>query len=204
MSDLVQTLPVPVVLAAIVGVLVVEAGLLIGVFVPGTACTLAAGALAALGVLPLPAVLGCTVLGAVAGGQVGYWRGRRQRREPAPVACVTRFVQWSRLRAMLTDRPRTVVASGQWLSWCRMLVPRCAGWAGVQHLRFSLAQGASATSWASTLTVVGYTGSAAVRQHVAHGLGLVAALAGLVVGATLLVLRTRARRSATCRTVRAR
>lgn len=197
MTELIAGLPGPLLVAVIALGLVAESGLLIGVAIPGTAIALAAGVAAQAGVVPVPAALAGTALGAVLGGQLAYRLGRRRRHRSAPFAGVARVGTraWPSLCRTLRRRPFSTVLVAPWLSAGRLLVPRTAGWSGVEGRRFTAVHTPSAIAWAATLTGVGYAATALTREYVALGLGLAAGTAVLL--GVALVLRGSHRRTPT-------
>src|SRR4051812_34612003 len=84
MSELLGQLSPPLVL--IVGwlLIVAEAGLLIGVFLPGTSVLVALGYLSHLGVVPLGATIAVAAFAAITGTQLSFLMGRRRTLEERP------------------------------------------------------------------------------------------------------------------------
>lgn len=192
-------MPGPLVLLAIVLALTVEAGLLVGFLVPGTAIGLGAGALSPLVGLPLPLTTATVAAGAIAGGQLGFTLGQRHRSLPAPFVGTARLggKVWPRAADALRHRPRLTVALGQWASYGRVVVPRGAGWTSVSRRAFTVVQSLSATAWAATLTTTGSATTATARANITFAMGLpVAGLVALAVIAAL-VIRTVRRRATT-------
>ncbi|MFP5022573.1 hypothetical protein [Pseudonocardia phyllosphaerae] len=186
-------LPLPVLFALVVPVLVVEAGLPVGAFVPGTLVALTAGALA--GGASLPVAVAAVAAGTVAGGQLGFRIGRARRGRAAPFAVATRLPRgpWRHAGRLLAGHPVLTVATGQWLSWGRVVTPRVAGWAAVPPGRFTVVHSVSATTWAAVLTTLGHLTGEAARESVTSAYGLVTAVAGALLTVLLVGLRRRRR-----------
>lgn len=178
-------LPAPLFLSMVTLALIAEAGLLVGLVIPGTTVVLTAGAVAQLTAVPLPAAVAAAAAGAVAGGQLGYRRGHRRRSEPAPIEGGARIVPavWPAIHRNMHRRTVQTVLIGQWVPYGRALVPRAAGWAGTPRRTFTVVQTTSAVAWAGVLTTVGYSTATAARGN----LPVVLALAGAVVLCGLVV-----------------
>ncbi|WP_067169586.1 DedA family protein [Microtetraspora niveoalba] len=152
MSDLLGQLSPPLLLAAAWVLLVAEAGLLIGVALPGTSVLVALGYFAHLGVVPLGGAVGVAASAAVTGAQISYLWGRR--REGAPT--FHRFApgRWDRPRELLGRHGRWAVVAGQWFGSARTLTPRLAAWAGMPYPTFVSASLPTACAWAATLVIL--------------------------------------------------
>jgi membrane protein DedA with SNARE-associated domain len=174
-----------------------ESLVLVGAFFPATALMLAAGGLAAAGVLdPIEVVLWC-VAGAVAGDAASYGIGRHV----GPELC-----RWPQLRPHAAGLE---AAQGffrrygalsiylcRFMGPVRAFVPLVAGVAGMPHARFQLANLLSALIWVPVMLAPGYLAASGVGGVLAaadpHALGL----AGLLLAPPLLaalLLRRRLR-----------
>ncbi|MEU7745339.1 VTT domain-containing protein [Nonomuraea sp. NPDC049158] len=166
MSELLGQLSPPLVL--IVGwlLIVAEAGLLIGVFLPGTSVLVALGYLSHLGVVPLGATIAVAAFAAITGTQLSFLMGRRralgQRRTLGRRRTLGKWCTsgsrldalagfWEHGRRLLVRRGVWAVLAGQWLGSARTLVPRLAGWSGMSYRAFACASLPTAAAWAATL-----------------------------------------------------
>ncbi|PXY29340.1 DedA family protein [Prauserella endophytica] len=185
-------LPRPLLLV-VAGLLVTaEAGLLIGVALPGASAVIAIGVLARGG-LAEPALAAATVaLAAVVGTQLAYLRGR-QGALPTP-----RRLHGPRGRALGLLERRGVAALGvaQWFAVTRTLTPRLAGYGGMTYRRFAAVSVPVAALWGATLTTLGYVAASAYDSLAQwFGLSAVAVLAAVaVVGWLVRRALARARR----------
>lgn len=201
MSDLLGQLSPPLLLVVAWVFLVAEAGLLVGVALPGTSVLVALGYFSHLGVVPLGGAIAVAACAAVVGTQISYLWGRR--REGAP--SFHRFApgRWDRPRELLGKYGRWAVAGGQWFGSARTLTPRLAGWAGMPYRTFATASLPTACAWAATLVTLSYHLAPEIIQQVTTHL----AVAGpVLVAAWLLVawavrarLRTQAKAQPTIR-----
>jgi membrane-associated protein len=192
MSELLGQLSPPLVL--IVGwlLIVAEAGLLIGVFLPGTSVLVALGYLSHLGVVPLGATIAVAVCAAATGTQLSFLLGRRGE-GPAGRRLAAFSGFWERGRRLLVRRGVWAVIVGQWLGSARTLVPRLAGWSGMSYRAFACASLPAACAWAATLVSL----SRYLAPEVIHRITGNLALAGpSAIALLLLVLWLRHRRQA--------
>jgi membrane-associated protein len=189
-------LPWWLVLGAVAALPALEASTLIGVVVPGETAVLAGGVAAHAGLVPLWSVIVAAIGGAVLGDQVGYSLGRRYgagllRHLPRRVrdsAGLERALDLVRRHGALA------VVLGRWAASLRALVPGAAGMSGISRRRFTIANLAGATVWASAVAVAADLAGAAypTLEHRLGEVGLV-----LLVVAVLLLARyvARGRRS---------
>ncbi|MEV0586911.1 VTT domain-containing protein [Nonomuraea sp. NPDC050310] len=180
-------LPGPAVLGVATLALVVEAGLLAGLFVPGTSILLILGVLSQLGVTPLALAIPLAAAGTVAGAHVGFWRGRTTGLPSVRLL--------DRCRDLVGRHRGWAVAVGHWSSAGRTLVPRISAAGGMPYRTFALAVVPSAVAWAGAVVTLGYTQAAAYRTW-SDALGVVGpVLAVLLIGALVLSARTPRRRA---------
>ncbi|WP_424529281.1 DedA family protein [Sphaerisporangium viridialbum] len=194
MSELLGQLSPPLLLAVGWLLIVAEAGLLIGVVLPGTSVLVALGYFSHLGVLPLGVTIAVAASAAVTGTQLSYLWGRRRRGSPSAHVLADRLAPglWERGRRLVVRRGVWAVVGAQWLGSARTLVPRLAGWAGLPYRSFASASVPVACAWAATLvTLSRYLAPEVIRQVTGH-----LALAGPVAMAlVLLALYPRYRRA---------
>lgn len=182
-------------LAVIALVLVVESGFLAGMLLPGSTAALAAGWLSVNRGLPLPLVIAVVTAATVVGAHLSWWRGRHTD-APAKVRGRLRRLL-SRVFAGLRQHPLVVVAVAQCVAGTRTLTPRAAAAAGVPYRRFTVAQLAGATVWATVLVVSGTTAASLVPPLDPDLYATVPLVVGLLVAAVLAVKLVRRRRVGT-------
>jgi membrane-associated protein len=149
--------------------MVVEAGLLVGLMIPGTTLLLTLGILTQLGVVPLAASLPTAIAATALGAQLGFWRGRTAGVPLTRlVARSGRFLGAQPLeragRLVARHRGRAV-AVGHWSSFGRNLVPRLAAAGRMPYRIFATAVVPSAALWASAMVLIGYTQAAALQHY---------------------------------------
>ncbi|MEV8631134.1 DedA family protein [Streptosporangium sp. NPDC051023] len=200
MSDLLGHLPPPLLLAVAWLFLVAEAGLLIGVVLPGTSVLLALGYFSYLGVVPLGAAVVVAACAAVAGTNLSYLWGRRRMGEPTFHRLAPG--RWDRPRELLARYGRWAVVGGQWFGSARTLTPRLAGWAGMPYRVFVVASLPTACAWAAVLVALGrYVAPEIVQPFVTH---LTVLGPAVIVAALILAWVVRARLRAAARGERPR
>lgn len=178
------SLSAPALLGLLVLALTIEAGMLVGLVIPGTAVVLTAGAVADVVGVPPVLVASAAAIGTLAGGQLGFRLGRRRHGAPTlVVASAVTARLWSSVAAAIAARPNVTVAAGQWLSYGRVAIPRSVGWTGVSAVSFTVSHTASGLAWAATLTMVGHATGELARQNLSILVGLAS---GLLITATLL------------------
>lgn len=149
----------PVACLVVFGLLAVESGLFVGVFLPGDSLLFGAGLLVGGGRIDVPvAVLaGSAWLGAVLGDFVGYGLGRWLGRP-----WVTRGRgAWSRRAVAAAERMYErhgwfAIVVCRWFPGLRALVPTLAGVGRMHPMAFALANGTGALLWAVGMVVIGY------------------------------------------------
>ncbi|WP_263251366.1 VTT domain-containing protein [Saccharopolyspora rosea] len=195
MSDVLAWLGLlpPSMLLLVGGLLIAaEAGLLVGVVLPGASAVLSLGAAARLGAVPWAAAAAVAAAGAVCGTQLAFHRGRRVGLPDL------RLLREPRRRAekLMRMAGPPALCAGQWLVGARTLVPRLAGSSGLAYRRFAAASVPAAAVWAVTMVELGYASADAyVRLARWMGIGAVLALLVVAVAAWLFGRISRARRA---------
>jgi membrane-associated protein len=152
----------PVACLVLFGLLVVESGLFVGVFLPGDSLLFGAGLLAGSGAIDVPvAVLAASAwIGAVLGDTLGYsigrWCGRtwltRGWRAGTP-----RFLAVA--ERMYARHGWFAVVVCRWFPGVRAIVPTLAGVGRMHPVRFALANGLGALLWAVGMVLLGHAAS---------------------------------------------
>lgn len=187
-------LGLPVWLVLVVAFLMpaLESSAFVGFVFPGEAALVVGGVVASQGRVPVLAVMGAGILGAVLGDAVGYAVGRRWG--PALLARLPhRFFPPERIgraQLYLARHGGRAVFVGRFTATLRVLVPGLAGMSGVPYRRFAVANAAGALGWGVLSVLIGYLGGAG-WQHLSSVVGhvalvIVAALLAVAVGAHLL------------------
>ncbi|GAA5132910.1 DedA family protein [Pseudonocardia adelaidensis] len=158
--------PGPVACLVVFGLLVVESGLFVGVFLPGDSMLFGAGLLVGSGRIDVPvAVLaGSAWLGAVLGDVIGYGLGRRLGRPWA----MRRRRGWNRRAVATAERVYDrhgwfAIVVCRWFPGIRALVPALAGVGRMHPIAFALANGTGALLWAVGMVLIGHA-TASVPQ----------------------------------------
>jgi membrane-associated protein len=153
----------PVACLVVFGLLVVESGLFVGVFLPGDSLLFGAGLLVGSGRIDVP-VAGMALsawLGAVVGDSLGYCLGRKLGRP-----WVTRRRRaWSRRTIAAAERFYDrhgwfAIVICRWFPGLRAVVPTLAGVGRMHPIAFTLANGLGALLWAVGMVLIGYAASA--------------------------------------------
>ncbi len=194
--DGLAALPPWLVLSLVFALPAAEAGLLIGVFVPGETAVLIGGVVAHRGGLPLWAVVVAAAAGAVTGDQAGFLLGRRYGTHLVDhlPAAVRRSGGLDHALDLIRRRGATAVALGRWAAVLRALVPGAAGTSGMTQTRFTVANMLGGTLWATAIAVAGYLLGASYHA-LARDLGIAGDIlaAGVILLAGVGWLRTRRR-----------
>ncbi|MGH8967287.1 MAG: DedA family protein [Actinomycetes bacterium] len=151
----------PVACLVVLGLLVVESGLLVGVVLPGDSLLFGAGLLVGSDRIDVPvaALAACAWLGAVLGDCLGYGVGRRLGR-PA-VARGT----WGRRFVTAAERMYErhgwfAVVICRWFPGVRAVVPTLAGIGRMSLRAFLPANGFGAALWAVGMVLLGHAAAA--------------------------------------------
>ena len=155
--------PGPVACLVVLGLLVVESGLLVGVFLPGDSLLFGAGLLVGTGRIDVPiAVLAASAwLGAVLGDGLGYAIGRGLGRPWGHRGWSRRFVEAA--ERMYARHGWFAVVICRWFPGVRAVVPTLAGIGRMHPVAFALANATGALLWAVGTVLLGHT-AAAVPQ----------------------------------------
>jgi membrane-associated protein len=182
--DAIVGLPPWLVLLLVFALPAAEAGLLVGVFVPGETAVLVGGVVAHGGSLSLWEVMVAAALGAAIGDQAGFLLGRRfgTRLVDHLPARVREAGDLDRALDLIRRRGATAVALGRWTAVMRALVPGAAGTSGMTQTRFTIANVLGGTLWAVAVAAAGFLAGASYHR-LAHNLGL----AGDVLVAVVIV-----------------
>jgi membrane protein DedA with SNARE-associated domain/membrane-associated phospholipid phosphatase len=142
-----------------------EGGLLIGLFLPGEAPILVAGALAFQGRVSIAAMAAVAAAAAVAGDSAGYWLGRRYgvRLESTALGRKIGDHRWATAKAFLRRRGGKAVFLCRFVSIFRTLVPPVAGMAGMPYRRFVAFNAPAAALFGAGLVLAGYVAGGSWR-----------------------------------------
>jgi membrane-associated protein len=180
MPDLLAV-PGPVACLVVLGLLVVESGLLVGVFLPGDSLLFGAGLLVGTGRIDVPvAVLAASAwLGAVLGDGLGYGIGRALGRPWGHRGWGRRFV--GAAERMYARHGWFAVVICRWYPGVRAIVPALAGVGRMHPVAFTLSNGIGALLWAVGMVLLGYA-AASVPQVRDLALWAMAASIALTIG----------------------
>lgn len=143
-----------------------EASVMVGMFIPGETAVIIAGVAAHEGRLPMWAVIVAAIAGAIIGDQIGFRVGRKMgpsliRRLPARVRdsgqldSAFRFVE---------RRGLVAVILGRWTAMLRALVPGICGMSGMQQSTFTIGNTIGGVIWAVVCSWLGYLAGSGYRE----------------------------------------
>lgn len=197
MLSILECLPVALVTALLAATLAVEAGLLIGVFLPGGTALLLLGATA----VPTPLAVAVATLASLVGGWYGLHRGRRWTGTTAPAALterrstrfLARLLNTATRPGLGTGRSILLAGVGQGIGGARTLTPRLLGARGVRTRRWLLGAAPAALIWSLVMVNAGDLGAAALAalDPSPVGTAIVVGTAALVLGGVTLLRRRR-------------
>jgi len=180
---------------AIVGILVfLEDALFVGFVLPGETAAVVGGALAALGVLDYPVVLGIVMVAAVLGDQVGYRIGHHlgPRLKASRGGRWVGPARWAAADDFFARRGGPAVFMGRWVALMRALTPATAGMSGLPMRVFLPWNVLGGVSWSAAFVSLGFVlGHSLDRLDHWVKLGNVALIGLVAVGVGFLVWRHR-------------
>jgi membrane protein DedA with SNARE-associated domain len=164
-----------------------EAGIFIGVVLPGETALFIGGVLAAQGRVSLPIMMVVGSVAAVAGDSLGYEIGRlagpRVRRTRLSRAIGD--ARWKRAEDVVRRRGPAALIVGRWVGVVRTLVPTVSGMSHMPYRKFLFYNAIGGISWAVVVIAIGYLAGASWRRIESYlGIGtraLVLACAVLVI-----------------------
>jgi membrane-associated protein len=176
-----------------------ESSAFLGLAVPGETFVLAAGALAARGLLQVPWLVVVVTVGAVLGDTVGYSLGRRFGgcRDSGFFARVWSCKRMERANRILKRWGGPAVVLGRFVGLVRPVVPFAAGAVRLPYRSFLTLNVIGAIAWATATLATGYYGSEvlqAVFQSVGPAAGWLAAVVTVIVLGLFSWRRLRGRR----------
>jgi membrane-associated protein len=139
-------------------ILIIEAGLLIGVFLPGDSLLFAAGVFAAQGYFPLWLVIIVCFVGTSIGDQLGYFLGKKYG---VKIFSSEKMIFFNHQHLEKTEAffkkygPRTVLIA-RFIPFVRTGIPTFAGVGGMKYRTFFIYNIIGAVIWTLVFTVLGY------------------------------------------------
>lgn len=138
-----------------------ECGLLIGLFLPGDSLLITAGLVLsthAAGVAHVWALSVGAMVAAIAGNQLGYVLGRRAGHRIAVRRGGKYLTEENLLRvsALLGHYGFWAVLAARWIPWIRTLCPMVAGAAEMRRSTYTVASTIGAVIWAPVLLLLGF------------------------------------------------
>lgn len=166
----------------------VESLVVIGAFIPATGLLVIAGGMVAAGILdPWNVIVGC-IVGAVLGDAVSYWIGRNMGSRVLHhrlLQAHRRKVAWTRLYCRRYGVAAIFI--GRFFGPLRAFVPVMVGVLSMRHLKFQIANVASAIIWVIAMVAPGWLAAKGLSR-VAEGHGVTVALVGFTVLAILALV----------------
>lgn len=183
-----HAIPAPLVIVAACLLPAAETALMIGLVIPGELIAVAAGILAARGHVPVSAVAGAAVVGAIAGDSIGFLIGRHFRRAISRRLFAKR---WNRTQEWLKRRGMPAIFLARFTAFVRSVMPAAVGAAKIPYGKFLAWNVPAGILWGTGSVLLGYyaaRSSESVLRWVA-----IAALA-LITAFAIFTWRTRRRR----------
>ena len=181
---------------AIFGLIFLESSLLLGWLVHGELVLLAGGVAAERGDASLLAIIALAAGAAIAGDAVSFLLGRHLGRPFIERRVSRGAAHFARVDAFFARHGGKAVFLGRFTGFFRATMPFAAGSSGLGArplLPFSIA---SAVTWTTVFTVVGYAFSETMTS--AGDTAMRITLVGVLLVLVALVVRSRVRRAATC------
>ncbi|MBM2291098.1 phosphatase PAP2 family protein [Sulfitobacter pseudonitzschiae] len=160
-----------------------ESFFLTGVVVPGTLIVDAGGALVRLGRIDFFDLVWFVAIGAILGGEMGFWLGRYAKKRFPQDWAPTRSRTFLRAQALFDRRGGMALVLGRFLGPVAGLVPLAAALTGMPARTFRLWNIASAFPYALAHVAIGYAAGDLLAR-----IGPVAGRAAMVVGAVAVVI----------------
>ncbi len=185
-------LPVYLIVAALV---FAEAAILAGFVIPGETAVILGGVIASRGGVSLDVLVPVVVVAAIAGDTVGYAVGRRFGTSLLGLRVLRhRKAGIDRGLDLLRRRGPLAVFLGRFTAFLRAMVPGLSGMSGMHYPTFLIANAAGGIVWGVGYTLLGYAaGDAYHRVERVAGWVSDVLLALILVGAVVLVVRSRRR-----------
>ena len=143
--------------ALLFAIVFAETGLVVTPFLPGDSLLFAAGALAALGALSLPLLLGLLFVAAVLGDSLNYaagkWLGARAFSQ---YARVFKPEYLAKTQAFFEKYGAKTIVLARFVPIVRTFAPFVAGVGAMRYSTFAFYNVAGAAVWVSSLTLAGY------------------------------------------------
>lgn len=152
-------LPPGWVLAVAAGVLFVEAGMLVGLFLPGSGVPLTLGVLVSTNVVELPWAVLVSAVASTVGAQFAFARARNGEGSALPLFVESAFPKLARVRSRATA---LVALSAQWCAIAgrmfgglRTVMPRLLATSPLTRARYGFLDAVASFVWAAALVSVG-------------------------------------------------
>src|SRR4051794_9398841 len=169
-------------LAAVFLLSALEAGLVLGVIIPGETVVILGGVLASTGRVPLWAVAAASAAGAIVGDCAGYFLGRRYGEDAMRARLGNK---WKRAHSWLSKNGALPIFAARFIPFVRTVLPVTAGAIETPRRRFFVPDVAAGILWGIGSTLIGYFAGRDWRQALVLadrvslylGIALVAAVA---------------------------
>ncbi|MBJ8347247.1 DedA family protein [Antrihabitans sp. YC2-6] len=149
----------PLLLALIAGVLVVEAGCLVGLAIPGSTIVLGLGVLSGLEVVSVGSAIATAAAATSCGCQYSFIAARRRGRAIArtgPKLFANKIASaLARAQALSARHPQAVALAGPLVGGIRTLAPRFVASSNISYAWFSALTLVAVTCWAALLVSIG-------------------------------------------------
>lgn len=185
---LVESVPSWAVYLLACGIVYAETATLVaGLILPSEAVLLAAGVAAAVGSTTIGPLVVAVCVAAIAGDLTGYWIGNTSGWRLTQSRAGRKFGEqrWEAAQERVRRDGAIAVITGRWIGYVRTIIPPVAGMADMRLSYFAVADVIGASSWATTVLLVGYFTGAALGAT----LLMYASVAAVVVAGGLIVFR---------------
>ena len=183
-----RSLPPAVVIGFAFLVPAVESGLVLGFILPGELAVVTAGILAAHSRLPLAAVIGAAIAGAIVGDSLGYFVGRRFRHAIKKRMSARR---WEAAEAWLRRSGPVAIFLARFTAFVRSLMPPVAGAVRLPYRKFLPWSVAAGLLWGSGSVLVGYFFARNAAKILHFSIGAVVVFVAIAAAGIFLTMRRR-------------
>lgn len=165
MNELLSHGPTPWLYTVIFVIVLAEAIILVGTFIPTFSTLVAAGALAAHGTLNLPLVIVVAATAVVIGDRLGHLTGDTATAQvPAAIRARPRWSgAWTRTQQLMARHGKRAVFIGRFIPVVRTITPYLTGRARIPYRELFPYSATAALLWAGAETGLGFAAATGAR-----------------------------------------
>lgn len=176
-------------------IIFVETGLVVMPFLPGDSLLFVVGALAGVGLMNYPLVMGLLMIAAVAGNQTNYTIGHHFGRRVFEWEDSQLFNKkaFDRAHAFYEKHGGVTIVAARFMPFLRTFAPFVAGVAQMTRSKFTFYDVTGSVLWVGSIVTAGYFfgNFPWVRQHLSHIIWVMILIPGCMVLAGILRERVR-------------